>query len=197
MTVSARCIQRSSKAKYAQALLFVEQAFDAGLPDRTLGGRLSVLADRIREYEARNYPWPDTATAADVLTAPMHEYGLRQGDLPEVGSQGVVSEVLAGKRAPKLRQVQALAHRSACRWRCPPTDEEERIDRVPTFARMTRIRRSLQTEGCRWSVLTPCQLFARPDTQRKSIGAPTPREAKPCLRATANRVVAARLHNVV
>jgi HTH-type transcriptional regulator / antitoxin HigA len=37
--------------------------------------------------------------------------GLRQGDLPEVGSQGVVSEVLAGKRALNLRQVQALAHR--------------------------------------------------------------------------------------
>jgi HTH-type transcriptional regulator/antitoxin HigA len=31
--------------------------------------------------------------------------------LPEVGSQGVVSEVLAGKRALNLRQVQALAQR--------------------------------------------------------------------------------------
>jgi HTH-type transcriptional regulator / antitoxin HigA len=123
MTVSARYIPRKSKADYAQALVFVEQVFDAGLADRTLGGLLSVLADRIREYKARNYPWPGTATAADVLTLLMHEYGLRQGDLPEVGSQGVVSEVLAGERAPKLRQVQALAHRSACRWRCSPTGE--------------------------------------------------------------------------
>jgi hypothetical protein len=64
MTVSARCIQRSSKAKYAQALVFVEQVFDAGLPDRTLGGPLSVLANRIREYEARKYPSPDTAASA-------------------------------------------------------------------------------------------------------------------------------------
>jgi HTH-type transcriptional regulator / antitoxin HigA len=110
MTVSAKYIPRKSKADYAQGLDFVEQVFDAGLPDRTLGGPLSALADRIREYEARKYPSPDSATPADVLTALMHEYGLRQGDLPEVGSQGVVSEVLAGKRARKLRQVQALAH---------------------------------------------------------------------------------------
>jgi len=39
------------------------------------------------------------------------EDGLRQSDLPEVGSQGVVSEVLAGKRKPNARQVKALAQR--------------------------------------------------------------------------------------
>jgi HTH-type transcriptional regulator / antitoxin HigA len=100
-----------SKAEHAQALAFVEQVFDAGLADGPLGGLLSVLADRIREYEARKHPWPDTATPADVLAALMHEHGLRQGDLPEVGSQGVVSEVLAGKRVLNLRQVQALANR--------------------------------------------------------------------------------------
>jgi HTH-type transcriptional regulator / antitoxin HigA len=100
-----------SRCEYAQALAFVGQVFDAGLADGPLGGLLSVLADRIREYDARKHPWPDTATPADVLTALMHEHGLRQGDLPEVGSQGVVSEVLAGKRALNLRQVQALAHR--------------------------------------------------------------------------------------
>ena len=38
---------------------------------------------------------------------------LRQSDLPEIGSQGVVSEVLAGKRALNLRQVKALAKRFA------------------------------------------------------------------------------------
>jgi len=39
------------------------------------------------------------------------EDGLRQSDLPEVGSQGVVSEVLAGKRTLNARQVKALAQR--------------------------------------------------------------------------------------
>jgi antitoxin component HigA of HigAB toxin-antitoxin module len=62
--VSAKYIPRKSKADYAQALVFVEQVFDAGLADRTLGGLLSVLANRIREYEARKYPSPDTAASA-------------------------------------------------------------------------------------------------------------------------------------
>jgi HTH-type transcriptional regulator/antitoxin HigA len=41
----------------------------------------------------------------------MREHGLKQTDLPEVGSQGVVSEVLAGRRALNLRQVKALSAR--------------------------------------------------------------------------------------
>lgn len=32
----------------------------------------------------------------DVLKALMTEHGLKQSDLPELGSQGVVSEILAG-----------------------------------------------------------------------------------------------------
>ena len=39
------------------------------------------------------------------------QHGLRQSDLPEVGSQGVVNEVLAGKRVLNARQVKALSQR--------------------------------------------------------------------------------------
>lgn len=41
----------------------------------------------------------------------MEEHELTQSDLPEIGSQGVVSEVLNGKRELNLRQVRALANR--------------------------------------------------------------------------------------
>jgi HTH-type transcriptional regulator/antitoxin HigA len=41
----------------------------------------------------------------------MEQHGLLQGDLPEVGSQGVVSEILRGKRELNVRQIQALAER--------------------------------------------------------------------------------------
>jgi HTH-type transcriptional regulator / antitoxin HigA len=41
----------------------------------------------------------------------MEEHGLTQKDLPELGSQGVVSEILAGRRALNVRQIQALATR--------------------------------------------------------------------------------------
>ena len=41
----------------------------------------------------------------------MKEHDLTQGNLPEVGSQGVVSEVLNGKRRLNVRQILALSHR--------------------------------------------------------------------------------------
>ena len=41
----------------------------------------------------------------------MSEHGLRQTDLPEIGTQGVVSEVLAGKRELNTRQIRKLANR--------------------------------------------------------------------------------------
>ena len=46
-----------------------------------------------------------------VLKFLMREHGLRQSDLPEIGSQGVVSEVLAGKRDLNARQIKRLAKR--------------------------------------------------------------------------------------
>lgn len=41
----------------------------------------------------------------------MEEHGLTQSDLPEVGSQGMVSEILSGKRELIVRQIRALASR--------------------------------------------------------------------------------------
>jgi HTH-type transcriptional regulator/antitoxin HigA len=41
----------------------------------------------------------------------MQQHGLKQSDLPEIGSQGVVSEILAGKRALNVRQVKTLSVR--------------------------------------------------------------------------------------
>ena len=36
---------------------------------------------------------------------------LSQSELPEIGSQGVVSEILNGKRSLNIRQIKALAER--------------------------------------------------------------------------------------
>ena len=41
----------------------------------------------------------------------MQEHQLRQSDLPEIGTQGVVSEVMAGKRELNTRQIRKLAER--------------------------------------------------------------------------------------
>jgi HTH-type transcriptional regulator/antitoxin HigA len=41
----------------------------------------------------------------------MDEHGLKQGDLSEISSQGVVSEILKGKRELNVRQIKALSRR--------------------------------------------------------------------------------------
>lgn len=41
----------------------------------------------------------------------MEEHGLKQSDLTEIGSQGIVSEILRGKRALNVRQIWLLAKR--------------------------------------------------------------------------------------
>ena len=105
----------ATEVQYKQALVFIEQVFDAVAADpaHPLDGLVDLLADRIREYEDRVHPWPDAATPAQVLASLMQARGLTQAQLAEVGSQGVVSEVLAGKRQLNTRQVAALCRRFA------------------------------------------------------------------------------------
>ena len=46
-----------------------------------------------------------------ALNALMEEHGLKQLDLSEIGSQGVVSEILSGKRQLNVRQIKILSKR--------------------------------------------------------------------------------------
>lgn len=75
-----------------------------------LYGLLDTLGTLIAAYEQEHEPLPPVS-GADMLRFFMEEHGLRQGDLPEIGSQGVVSEILNGKRELNVRQIQALAAR--------------------------------------------------------------------------------------
>lgn len=69
-----------------------------------------TLGTMIRVYEEQHFPFPDV-TGTDALRYLMEEHHLKQADLPELGSQGVVSEILNGKRELNVRQIQALAER--------------------------------------------------------------------------------------
>jgi len=71
---------------------------------------LDTLGTLVHAYEEKHYPMPE-CSGADMLRFFMEEYGLTQSDLPEVGSQGVVSEILNGKRELNVKQIRALASR--------------------------------------------------------------------------------------
>ncbi len=73
-------------------------------------GLVDIVGDLIEDYESEHHALPAVA-GIDALKFLMEQHGLKQSDLSEIGSQGVVSEILAGKRALNIRQVQALSMR--------------------------------------------------------------------------------------
>ncbi len=64
----------------------------------------------IEAYDREHHGLPE-ASGLDVIRFLMEQHGLTQKDLPEIGSQGVVSEILAGRRRLNVRQLKALAAR--------------------------------------------------------------------------------------
>ena len=71
---------------------------------------IDTLGTLIKDYEDRNIKEPkgDSIGALKYL---LEEHGMNQSDLQEIGSQGVVSEILNGKRKLNLRQVVVLSKR--------------------------------------------------------------------------------------
>ena len=71
---------------------------------------IDTLAVLIDAYDREHRCIPDVS-GVQVLRFLMEQHGLTQRDLPEIGSQGVVSEVLSGRRELNVRQIKALASR--------------------------------------------------------------------------------------
>lgn len=71
---------------------------------------IDTLGTLIKDYEDRHFPEPE-ADPIGCLKFLMEEHGLKQNDLNELGSQGVVSEIMSGKRNLNVRQIKALSKR--------------------------------------------------------------------------------------
>jgi HTH-type transcriptional regulator/antitoxin HigA len=101
-----------SEADYDRAVAALNELLDEVGDDEhhPLYDLLDTLGTVIAAYEAEHLALP-AVQARDVLAHLMAEHDLRQADLPEVGSQGVVSEILSGKRELNVRQIRALAAR--------------------------------------------------------------------------------------
>jgi len=75
-----------------------------------LMGLVDIVGDLVADYEAQHHSLPEVS-GLEALRFLMTQHGLKQGDLPEIGSQGVVSEILTGKRDLNVRQIRALSAR--------------------------------------------------------------------------------------
>jgi HTH-type transcriptional regulator/antitoxin HigA len=75
-----------------------------------LASLMETVGILIEKYEEDHHPMPK-ASGVEALKYLMEEQGLKQADLSDIGSQGVVSEILNGKRELNVRQIKLLAQK--------------------------------------------------------------------------------------
>ncbi|MBC8504361.1 MAG: transcriptional regulator [Anaerolineales bacterium] len=105
--LSIRSEQEYDQAAARLNVLIDEVGTDESHPFYDL---LDTLGTLIHAFEEQHEPMPE-CSGAEVLRFFMDEHNLVQSDLSEIGSQGVVSEILNGKRELNTRQIRLLAKR--------------------------------------------------------------------------------------
>ena len=78
--------------------------------NHALSSLMETIGSLIETYESQ-YILELEGNPMDTLNALMEEHGLKQSDLSEIGSQGVVSEILSGRRQLNVRQIKFLSKR--------------------------------------------------------------------------------------
>jgi len=111
-TVMEPVLTVRSETDYDRAVARLNDLLDEVGDDTThpLYGLLDTLGTLVHAYEVEHVAMP-AATGVEALQYLMEEHSLTQSDLPEIGSQGVVSEILRGKRRLNIRQIRALSER--------------------------------------------------------------------------------------
>jgi HTH-type transcriptional regulator/antitoxin HigA len=101
-----------SEEEYDKAVNLLDKLIDevSKKEDPLKESLIETLGTLIKDYEERNMPEPE-GDAIGCLKYLMEEHNLKQSDLRELGSQGVVSEILTRKRKLNLRQIKALSKR--------------------------------------------------------------------------------------
>lgn len=75
-----------------------------------LSSLMETVGSLIESYEDNNYQ-ANLGSPIETLSFLMKEHGIKQTELIEIGSQGVVSEILSGKRSLNIRQIKELSSR--------------------------------------------------------------------------------------
>ncbi len=101
-----------NEEQYEQLIVFLDEVTDIVGEDEShpLSSLMETLGTLIEAYEIQNIVEIE-GSPNRALQLLMEEHNLKQLDLPEVGSQGVVSEILSGKRKLNIRQMKALSER--------------------------------------------------------------------------------------
>ena len=78
--------------------------------DAQISYLIQCMALTIEDYEKQEFPL-EKPTAIEVLKYLMTEHGLNECDLPEIGDQNFISDLLTGKQELNLTMIKILAKR--------------------------------------------------------------------------------------
>lgn len=101
-----------SKSKYDNLVSLLDSLIDEVGENEShpLASLMETIGNLIENYENANLAQLQ-GTPVEAIRYLMAEHNLKQADLPEIGSQGVVSAILKGKRTLNIRQIKALSAR--------------------------------------------------------------------------------------
>ena len=101
-----------TKRQYNKMVTYLDLLIDEIGDDQNhpLAGLMETLGTLIEAYEEPEISFPEQDHIS-ILKYLMSEHGLKQKDMKEIGSQGVVSEILNGKRFLNTRQIKTLSKR--------------------------------------------------------------------------------------
>ena len=101
-----------NEAEYEKLLIFVDELMDwtRHHKDDRATSLLSLIASNIEAYENKRY-LSRKVSPIEPLRVLMDEHGLGQDDLPEIGSQSLVSKILNGERQLTLEHIYSLSKR--------------------------------------------------------------------------------------
>jgi HTH-type transcriptional regulator/antitoxin HigA len=101
-----------NETEYKKLLTFVDELmkYSRQHKDNRVTSLLQLIAQNIEAYETQHYP-TEPISPIEMLKFLMEEHGLGQGDLPEIGSQSLVSKILSGDRQLTVEHIRHLSKR--------------------------------------------------------------------------------------
>ncbi len=102
-----------NNAEYDRLSEILDSLLDTVGEDETheLMGLIDFVSSMLERYDERKQYQAKDISGITALKFLMEQHHLKQSDLPEIGSQGVVSEILQGKRKLNVNQIKKLSIR--------------------------------------------------------------------------------------
>lgn len=99
-----------TETEYENLVLLLDNLIDevGENEDHPLSSLMETIGNLIETFENNQFQ-SISGTPVESLRYLMEEHKIKQTDLPEIGSQGVVSEILKGKRNLNIRQIKELS----------------------------------------------------------------------------------------